>query len=306
MASNEIYVVTAATGNIGKELTLALLKAGKRVRAIGRSAERLQSLVDKGAEAAVGSVDDAAFLTEAFAGAKSVFALIPPNHEAENFRAYQHEVADAIVAAIRAAGVTHVVHLSSIGAHLPSGTGPIAGLHDAEQRLNAVEGLDVVHLRPTFFLENLLNDIGTIKALGVDGSALRPDVSIPMIATKDIAAVAAEYMLAGDFTGSSVRELYGARDYTPTEAAAALGKAIGKPDLQYVQFPYDDARAALLAVGLSPSVVDDYIEMYTAMNEGTLWLEVERSAVNTTPTTIEEFAAEVFAPAYASAAAAGA
>ncbi len=306
MASNDLYVVTGATGNIGKELALALLKAGKKVRAIGRSAERLQPLVDEGAEAAVGSVDDAAFLTKAFSGARAVFAMIPPNYGAADARAEQRHVAEAYATAIREAGVTHVVHLSSIGAHLPNGTGPIAGLHDSEQILNAIEGLAVVHLRPAFFLENLLEGIGTIKAMGVNGSPLRADVSIPMIATKDIAAVAAEYLLAPDFTGSSVRDLYGARAYTMTETTAALGNAIGDPDLRYVQFSYEDTRAALVGLGLSASVADGLVEMYRAMNDGTLEVTAERSAENTTPTRIEEFAAEVFAPAYAGASAAGA
>jgi uncharacterized protein YbjT (DUF2867 family) len=298
MADDETYVVTGATGNIGKELTLRLLGAGKKVRAIGRSAERLQPLVDEGAEAAVGSVDDAAFLTGAFSGAAGVFAMIPPSYTEENFRAYQSRIADAIVAAVRASGVSHVVHLSSLGAHLPSGTGPIAGLHDSEQKLNAVEGLNVVHLRPTFFMENWLSSISTIKDMGVNGSPLRPDLALPMIATKDIAVVAAEYLLSRDFSGSSVRDLYGPRDYTMVEVTEALGRAIGKPDLQYVQFPYDAAREALLGMGLSASVVDDFVEMDTAMNEGVLAATAPRSAENTTPTTIEEFAAEVFAPAY--------
>jgi uncharacterized protein YbjT (DUF2867 family) len=306
MADREIYVITGATGNIGSELTLRLLGAGKKVRAVGRSAERLQPLVDKGAEAAVGSLDDVDFLTRAFTGAKIVYAMIPPNDTAADYRAYQRQTAEALVGAVRAAGVTHVIHLSSLGAHLPSGTGPIAGLHDSEQRFNAVEGLDVVHLRPTFFMENLLTGIGVIKAMGINGSPLRPDLALPMIATKDIAAVAAEYALAGDFTGSSVRDLWGPREYTMVEATRAIGEAIGKPDLQYVQFAYEDARQAMLGIGISASVADDYLEMEKAMNEEALRPTAERSAEKTTPTTIEQFAVEVFAPAFAATAAAGA
>lgn len=293
----QLYVVTGATGNIGKVLAEILLAEGKKVRVIGRSAERLQPLVDKGAEPFVGSVEDADFLARAFQNATAVFTMIPPNFAMDNFRDYQNRVSEALAAAIEKAGVTHVVNLSSIGGHLAAGTGPVKGLHDNEERLNQLQNVNIVHLRPTFFMENLLNGIDVIRNMGVNGGPARPDVPTPMIATKDIAAVAARLMLEPTFTGKQSRELLGPGDYTMIEATTALGKAIGREDLQYVQFPYDAVRKAMLAQGISASGVDELVELYQGANEGLLKPLESRSPANTTPTTIEEYA-ETFAAAY--------
>ena len=119
-----------------------------------------------------------------------------------------------------------------------------------------------------------------------------------MIATGDIAAVAADLMEQGGFNGKSGRELLGPGDLTMQDATTAIGRAIGKDDLKYVQFPDENVRAAMLGLGMSGSVVDEMIEMYRGMNEGIVRGLEERSAENTTPTTIDEFAVTIFAPAY--------
>jgi len=295
----EIYVVTGATGNIGKVIAESLLARGEKVRAIGRSEERLRSLVDKGAEPLVGSLDDAAFLTGAFQGARAVFTMIPPNYTVtEKFRAYQGRIIEAFVKAIEDSGVTHVVNLSSIGANLPEGTGPIKGLYDSEQQLNKLESVNVVHLRPTFFMENLLAGLSVIKQMGVNGGPAKPDVPTPMIATRDIAEAAAGLMLNPTFTGKQVRELLGPRDYTMIEATKILGRAIGKEDLPYVQVPYEQVRQVMLAQGMSESIVGEMIELSESANEGRIRPTQERSTENTTRITLEEFAEETFAPLY--------
>jgi uncharacterized protein YbjT (DUF2867 family) len=294
-----MYAITGATGHVGGGIARILLSEGKNVRAIGRSAERLRPLEEKGAESCVGSLEDEAFLTRAFAGAAAVFAMIAPDLRAENLRAYQNRIGAVTARAIEKAGVKHVMHLSSLGAHLPEGTGPVTGLHDQEERLNKLDGVSVLHLRPTFFFENFLNSIPVIKKMGVNGSALRGDVPFPAIATRDIARVAAERLLALDFGGISVRELLGQRDLTMNEVTNILGKAIGKSDLSYVQFSYEDAEHSMVELGISPDVARSYIELNRAINEGTAVSGAPRSKENTTETSIEEFA-KVFADAYAS------
>lgn len=300
----EFYVVTGATGNVGKVLAEKLLAEGKRVRVIGRSHERLRSLMDMGAEGLVGSLDDVDFLTRAFEGARVVFTMIPPNFTAEDFRSYQNLVGEALSQAIEKAGVTHVVNLSSMGGHLAEGTGPIKGLYDQEQRLNRLPNLNVVHLRPTFFMENLLMGIEVIKKMGVNAGATVADAATPMIATKDIAAAAAELMLNATFEGQQARELLGPRDYTMAEATAAIGKAIGRENLQYMQVPYEIVRQAMIEQGLTASVADEMVELARGSNEGLLKPTEKRTSENTTPTTLEEFAAETFAPAYSAGSAA--
>lgn len=292
-----MVVITGATGNTGKVIAEALLAKGRKVRMIGRTAERLKSLVDKGAEAFIGSVDDTSAMTRAFTEAKAVYAMIPPNLAAENVRRYQNKVGEALATAMTAAHVRYVVNLSSVGAHLSEKVGPITGLYDQEQRLNKLKGVHIVHLRPGYFMENLLWNIDLIKKMGINGSPLKPDLPIPMIATKDIAAEAARLLLDLKFTEKSTRELLGQRDISMAEATRIIGKAIGKPDLNYIQFPYEDAEKSMVSMGLSPDTARSFNEMYRSFNEGVIRPTEQRSVKNTTPTSFEEFA-KLFAVIY--------
>lgn len=292
-----MIVVTGATGNTGRRIAEALSAEGKKVRAVGRDAKRLKSLVDQGAEAMVGSLDDSGAMTRAFKGADAVFAMIPPNPAAPNMREYQKKVGEVLAAALAKSGVRYVVHLSSVGAHLSEKVGPVTGLYDQEQRLNALKDVHVVHLRPGYFMENLLWNVGLIKTAGINGSPLRADLPIPMIATKDISADAVRLLLAPNFSGKTARELLGQRDLTMAEVTRVIGQAVGKPDLKYVQFPYDEAEKAMLGMGLSAGVAEAYIEMYKAFNDGRVRPTENRSAANTTPTSIEAFS-KTIAEAY--------
>jgi len=274
-----------------------LLDKGEKVRVIGRDVARLQQYVSRGAEAAVGDLQDTAFLTGAFRGVNAVFAMIPPNYTAPNFRAYQDVVGISIAAAIGTAGVSHVVNLSSQGADLPRGTGPILGLHDQEIRLNALHGVHVLHLRPTYFMENLLANVPLIHEHGFAGSAVRGDLKFAMIATADIAERAAGHLLARDFSGSSVRDLLGQRDITLQEAFTVIGRRIGILDLAYRQFTYDEFGQTLIGMGMSRDMSRLMIEMSAALNRGLFAVNRPRNADNTTPTTIETFA-DWFAEVY--------
>ena len=289
-----MIVITGATGKTGSAIAEALLAKGQKVRAIGRDAAKLKGFTAKGAEAAVGDLGDRAFLTKTFKGADAVYVLIPPNLGVADFRAYQKQIGEIIVAAIKGSGVKYVVHLSSQGAHLPDRTGPIVGLHEQEERLNRLDGVNVLHLRPTYFMENLLMNIDLIKKMNIMGSAVRGNVKFAMIATKDIGIYASERLMKRDFSGKSVRDLLGQRDLSLDEAAAVIGKKLGKPDLKYVAFPYDDAEKGMVSVGLTPDMSRLYIEMSKALNDGLFAVNIPRTKENTTPTSIEEFA-DVFA-----------
>jgi len=293
---SQVITVTGATGHVGSELVRRLLARGVRVRAVARNAERLKALGD--VEVHAGSVEDSAFLTKAFTGADAVFAIVPPSYGERDFRAYQRRVADSIASAVAASRVSHVVSLSSVGADRDGGNGPIAGLYDLEKRLEAVPGVHIVHLRPTFFMENELNTIGLIKSAGITGSPLKADQAIPMVAARDIAEVAAGVLVPATFTGRTVREILGPRDYSPKETARVLGASIGKPELPYVQFSYDDTKKALLAAGMSDDVAAKFVEMYEAFNEHRVKSLQGRSAATTTATGLDTFAKEVFAPAF--------
>ncbi|MCC2545984.1 NAD(P)H-binding protein [Hymenobacter sp. BT175] len=295
-------VVLGATGQIGSQLIHLLLQRGHRVTAVARSSQRLDALRAAGAESRAGDLQDTAFLTDALRGADAAFLMLPPHVTAPDNLAHQAAVGESVAAAVRAAELRYAVNLSSIGAELEAGTGPIVGVHRQEQRLNAIDGLNVVHLRPAYFMENLLSSIGLIQGMGINGSATRPDVAFPMIATQDIAARAAQLLDAGVPTGKSVQLLLGPRDYTNAEATAIFGRAIGRPELPYVQFPYEQAKQGMMGAGLSESMADLYIEMTRGINEENFMLHEVRTAENTTPTTLEQFAEQVFAPAFRKAA----
>jgi uncharacterized protein YbjT (DUF2867 family) len=293
-----MYTILGATGHIGTVIARKLLEKGENVRVFGRSAERLREFAEKGAEAAIGDVKDVAALTQALTGARAAFLMVPPSMTAQDYRAEQDQTTDALAAAAKASGLQYAVNLSSYGAQAPSGTGPILGLHFGEKKLNAVEKLNVLHLRPGYFMENHLSGIGMIQTMGIYGGALKGDLKIPMIETRDIGVAAAERLLNLDFSGKQTQELLGERDLTMNEVATVLGKAIGKPDLKYMQFPYEQVQQVLLQAGIPTKTAAQFIEMFRGINEGVVVPVEPRTAANTTPTSIETFAKEVFAPAY--------
>lgn len=290
------YAVIGASGNTGRRVAEILLKEGKEVRAIGRTAAKLAPLAKKGAKIHEGAIGDTAFLTGVFRGVSAVYAMIPPDLSVADVRACQRRLGESIATALKAAGVKFAVSLSSQGADLPDKTGPIAGLYDQEQRLDRLEGLSVVHLRATFFMENLLQNIPVIKARGIVSTPLRGDLSVGMIATRDIAAAAAAHLLNLDFQSRVVHDLLGPRDVTMTEATRIMGKAIGRPDLKYVQSSYAQSEQGMVAAGISAGVAHSFIEMYRAFNDGVIKMP-PRTPGNTTQTSLEEFS-DVFAAAF--------
>lgn len=283
-----MIVITGATGNIGRKIATALLARGRNVRCIARTAEDLLEFSDQGADVAAISLAQTDLLTQAFSGAEAVFAMIPPNYEAPDFLAYQEMIGTSLATAIKDADVPYVVNLSSLGAHLPDLTGPIKGLHAQEKRLNRLFDAHVLHLRPTYFMENLLVNADLIKNMNIMGSAIRNDIELPMIATADIAAYAVERLDKKDFPRQSIVHLLGQRDLSMDEAALIIGRKIDMPGLKYVQFPYDETQRALINKGFSQDVAGLFVEMSKAFNDGLI--QAQRTADNSTQTSMEEFA----------------
>lgn len=293
-----MIAILGATGNVGGKVAAFLASKNEPVRLIARSGDRLRGLAGKSVMPLAGDMGNTDFLVRSLAGVDAVFTLIPPNPTAPDFMRYADSIGESIARAVEISGVRHVVSLSSVGADLDDKlTGPIKGLHHMEKRLNRIKGLNVIHLRAAYFMENLLMNIGLINAKGIAGSAIRGDIRFPMIAAKDIAGHAAGRLAKRDFIGSSVHYLLGERDLSLSEATAIIGEKIAKPGLQYVTFPYDEAEKAMISMGLSPDMSRTYVEMARAFNDGTIKAE-ERSRENTTPTSIEAFCDEVFVPAF--------
>jgi uncharacterized protein YbjT (DUF2867 family) len=292
-----MFAITGATGNTGGVIAEKLLAGGEKVRVIGRDAGRLARFVQKGAEAFAADSTDAAALTRAFSGASAVYALVPPNISSNDVRAYQEKVSDALASALRQASVSHAVTLSSIGADKSEKVGPVIGLHNLEEKLNAIAGLNVIHLRAGYFMENLLPQVDVIRNFGMVGGPVRADLPLPMIATRDIGAAAAELLKSG-FSGKQSRELLGQRDLNYKEVTSVIGRSIGKPDLAYVLLPAQQLKPALMQIGMSSNMADLLLEMAEALNNGYMKALEPRSDANTTPTSIEAFVTEEFVPRF--------
>lgn len=289
-----MITVMGATGNTGKAITLALLDNGEEVRALGRSAERLTELAEAGAEIRVGDPTDAAFLTDAFRGADAVYTLVPADPTASDPVAAAAGLGEAIVEAAAAAEVEYLVALSSLGAESTEDTGFITTLHAQEVRLRALTGTNVLLLRPGLFFESFYPALEVIRHEGVNADAVDPHVRVPMVATRDVAAAAATALSTRDWKGTEHREVLGPRDLSYAEATAILGARIGNPDLPYVQLPYADMAATLVGAGMSERAADLHVRMGRALNDGTVHSQ-GRTETSTTPTTFEDFAAELAA-----------
>ncbi len=285
MTKIQTVAVTGATGQIGAPLVERLLAAGVKVRALTRGGAKANLLSASGAEVRVGTLDDAAFLLESFQGADAVFAMSPPTYGAADFLEAQERVGKAIAHAVEKSGVRRVVNLSSLGAELPTGTGVIEGLHRQEQRLNALRGVEVVHLRPGFFLENVNFFQATIASMDAMVTPLEPTTPVHFVATHDIAKRAAEELLG---SGTGVREVLGAETRTMPAFAEAVGRALGRK-IAYVSVPYAAATAAMQGAGMSADAARRMTELYAAMNEGRVGGNVVRTEKNTTETTVESF-----------------
>lgn len=293
-----MIVITGATGNTGSVAADALLANGEKLRVIGRDASKLERFATKGAEPFIANVEDPGEMARAFEGAEALYLMIPQGFHRDDFRDNQERISDAYASAVEKSGVEFAVVLSSIGAQHAEKTGPIVGLHNMEEKLNRIPGFNVLHLRPTHFMENLLMSIDGIRMMSALPGFAPADVPSAMIATRDIGACAALRLAARDFSGHSTQELLGPRDITMRDCAGIIGRAIGKPNLAYVQMPLMLLESALASMGLPQSSVALVIEMWKGANEGLLNPQEPRSEKNTTPTTLEQFAEEVFAPQF--------
>jgi uncharacterized protein YbjT (DUF2867 family) len=258
-------ILSGSLGNIGKPLAKQLIDAGHNIVVISSNADRKSAIEDLGAHAAIGSVNDASFLAETFAGADAVFAMTPPNLGGSNVIANTVEAGKAFAEAIENAAVKRVVMLSSIGADLPNGTGPIAGLHHIEklyEKLNT----SVTFLRAGFFYVNLYNDVPMIKGAGIMGANYPAEMQFPLVHPEDIAVAAAEE-LQKTISGKNVRYII-SDVRTPSEIAKILGTAIDKPELPWIEFTDEQSLGGMIQAGLPEEIAGLYTEMGAGLRSG--------------------------------------
>lgn len=296
---NMKYVITGSLGNISQPLAAQLIKAGHDVTVVSSQADRAEQITAMGAKAAIGSIEDIAFLTNIFTGADAVYTMVPPKWDAADWVGHIHSMGKNYVAAIKAAGVKKVVNLSSVGAHMATGCGPVSGIHHVEQEMDKLEGTDIKHLRPGFFFNNFYANIGMIKHMGIIGGNYGEHTKLMLAHPNDIAAAAAEELLNPSFTGKSIRYVV-SDERTTDDVAKVIGAAIGKPELPWVNFKDEDAVNGMVQAGLSQEVASKYAEMGTAVARGEMMAEYRKTATPHSKTKLEDFARE-FAVAYAQA-----
>jgi uncharacterized protein YbjT (DUF2867 family) len=288
--------ITTPTGNIGRRLTHRLLdEGGYELVLLARDPAKLAEEEAQGARIAAGSLADTDYVRGATEGVDALFFLCPPRMDVPDMRAYYGELARAGAAAVEANGIGHTLLLSSVGAHLTEGTGPILGLHDAEEVFEQVAPALTV-LRPGYFMENYLWQVETIREHASVFMPVSGDVSMPMIATTDIAERAAEAIAGLLPSGKHVVSLQGPREYSMDECAGLIGMAIGK-EVRHVEVPPAALRENLLATGASEGAADTMLEMYAGFQAGRVVPEKPRSEAATTATSFERFCENVLAPA---------
>jgi uncharacterized protein YbjT (DUF2867 family) len=284
----EIMKITliGSLGHINTPLATKLIAAGHTVTIVSSNPERASHITAIGAKAAIGSIEDIPFLTKVFTGADVLYTMIPPNLSAANWKSWIKGIGRNFAAAIKASGVKKVVNLSSIGAHMPDGCGPVSGLYHAEHELNTLEGVDILHLRPGYFYTNLLHSIDMIKHGGIFGNNFGADKTVVLTHPRDIAAVAADELNALNFTGKSYRYI-ASDEKTSKEIASALGDATGNPSLPYIEFSDEDFFNGALKAGLSEEIARNYTEMGDAIHSGKMFSDYEKQKVSPGPTKLK-------------------
>jgi uncharacterized protein YbjT (DUF2867 family) len=288
--------VTTPTGHVGRAVVNFLLDSGDdmRVKLLSRRAKDLSEFINRGVELAIGSQDDADYLIRATRDIDVLFWVTPPGYGSDNLRAYQNRLGRAAAEAVGANRIGRVVNLSSIGADLDSGAGPISGLGDIEKLLNRA-AMNVTHLRPGFFFENLLWQQESIRRWGRISTTLSGPRSYPMIATRDIGRAAADRLMSEGWSGQNVHELHGPADLSFNDVAGILSKVLNRK-IVYVQSSREEIRRHLIESSISENAADAVLEMYDAVESGKIRTLQPRSRLTTTTTTLETFARNVLLP----------
>lgn len=261
-----MYVVLGATGKTGSVVANALLAAGKPLRVVVRSADKGAAWKARGADVAIADVEDAAALTAAFRGASGVYGLLPPDLAAPDVLARARRIAGALAQAADGAAVPHLVLLSSIGGHLPEGTGIVQTLHHAERRLGEIRGRLTV-LRPGYFIENWGAVLPVAQQNGILPTPLTLTNKIIMIGSPDIGVVASQELQAPSGPQRKVIELAGPEELSPNDVAARLGKVLGK-SINAVPVSIDDFGKTLMGFGASADTARLYGGLVDSLNKG--------------------------------------
>lgn len=292
------YIITGGAGNISRPLSEKLLAAGHDVTVISRNPRNIEGLVNLGAKAAIGSFEDADFLSKTFRGADVVYTMVTPPFHITDMKMYYEQIGKNYIRAIQDAGIKYVASLSSVGAHLPEGCGPVSGLYRVEQSMNTLTDVHIRHFRPVYFYANFFGNIEMIRHMNIIGANFGgPGFVMPLADTGDIADVIYEELTGLDFSGHTYRYI-ASDEKTTDEIAKILGAAIGKPELPWVVFTDEQAYQGMKQAGLPEEFAKNYTEMGHAVQDGTMMADYFDNRPSVMGKTKLEDFAEKFAGIY--------
>ena len=289
------YIITGSLGHISLPVVKNLVDAGHEVTVISSNESKKAEIESLRAHAAIGSVHDADFLKNTFAGSDAVYLMVPSDFSVTDYPKFQREIGDRYVEAVSAAKIKNVVLLSSIGAHMKTGAGPIDGLAYLEDKLRAVKNLNVNALRPSYFFYNLYSQAGLIKNAGITGSNFGDtDEKLVLTYTGDIAKVVTAELLALSFTGFNITYI-ASDERHPNEIAEVLGAAVNKAGTPWITFTDEQSTQGMLVAGLNPVFAKLYTDMGKAIREGKLQEEYWKNR----PEVLGDYKLEDFAKEFA-------
>lgn len=290
----ELIVVTTPTGNIGHQVVRELLNMGKSVRIVSRQPHTLLDEIRDRVEVIQGSMDDSKVLIQALDGADVMFWCVPQSHTQENVLDYYMQFTQAVAIAIRQTQIPRVVSVSSGGKGLAKNAGAISALHAMEDVLDGT-GAAMRHLHCGNFMENFLWQVGAIAHQGKFFYPLSGDYLIPLVATRDIATVATQWLTQRDWLGQQGIAVHGAEDLSLNQAAEVFSGVLNQT-IQFQQIPPRAYYESILKQGASPAFAQSLVDLFAEVANGIYQAE-PRTPKTTTPTTLQQWATKVMIPA---------
>ena len=275
-------IVTGSTGNISKPLTKLLVDQGHTVTVISSDPKKQAAIESMHATAAIGSIEDPAFLAKAFANADAAYCMIPMPFTDTDPQAYLAKMAANYTYALKQAAVPRVVALSGWSADL------IPGENAEDVFIEELKNTSITILRPASFYTNFYQSMSLIKGKGLLGKYLTLRYSgvkalltgktgllmgnlggndrTVFVSPIDIAAAVAEELIKRpDHT--TIRYI-GSEEMTCNEAATIIGTAVGKPWLKWVRLSDKQMLQGLKMAKLPEKLAELLVAMQAVMHKG--------------------------------------
>lgn len=290
--------VTGSLGNISRILIEKLVSAGHEVKVITSNTERVNEIEQLNAIPLVGSIENYGFVKKAFEGSDGVYLMIPPNFRSNDLKQYIKTVGEQYAAALKETGVKYAVNLSSIGSHLENGLGPTGSNYYVEQKLNELQHVNVLHLRPGMFLTNFYGAIPMMKYQNMLGNNFGGTVNLPLTHPKDIAEMAFKALNEGSVSGKQIQYIV-SDEKNGFEVARTLSNAVEKPGVNWIEFSDEQLLDTLVQNGFSEQMAKVYmVEIGVALKDGSFMEDYNKNkSLSAGGTTLQDFSKE-FAIAY--------